>query len=184
MLKVDVRVLSATNQDLDGLLAGGRFREDLYYRINTVSIRVPPLRDRAGDIPALAAHFAAAASRRNHWKPRNLAPEAIELLRQQPWPGNVRELRNVVERVMILSDANPITADDVRQALPGATPAASSAAPADGPLSDLVERYERDVIRPRPAAAGVTSRTPPAASARAQPPLQEGSTSGSHPEEG
>jgi DNA-binding NtrC family response regulator len=151
VIKVDVRVLSATNQDLDGLLAGGRFREDLYYRINTVSIRVPPLRDHAGDIPALAAHFASAASRRNHWKPRTLAPDAVALLRQQPWKGNVRELRNVVERVLILSDADPIGAEDVRQALPGTTagaPAAAAAAP-DGPLAGLVDQYEREVIRQR-----------------------------------
>ena len=149
VVKVDVRVLSATNQDLDGLLAAGRFREDLLYRINTVSIRVPPLRDRASDIPGLAAHFAAAASRRNHWKPRALSAEAIALLRQQPWKGNVRELRNVVERVLILSDANPIGADDVRQALPGAAAGGAAAVPADGPLAELVDQYECSVIRQR-----------------------------------
>jgi DNA-binding NtrC family response regulator len=152
VIKVDVRVLSATNQDLDGLLAAGRFREDLYYRINTVSIRVPALRDRAGDVPALAAHFAAAASRRNHWKPRTLSADAVAVLRQQPWKGNVRELRNVVERVLILSDTDPIAAEDVRQALPGGTGAATSAVtavPADGPLAALVDQYEREVIRQR-----------------------------------
>ena len=149
VVKVDVRVLSATNQDLDGLLAAGRFREDLLYRINTVSIRVPPLRDRASDIPGLAAHFAAAASRRNHWKPRALSAEAIALLRQQPWKGNVRELRNVVERVLILSDADPIGADDVRQALPGAAAGGAAAVPADGPLAELVDQYECSVIRQR-----------------------------------
>jgi DNA-binding NtrC family response regulator len=146
--KVDVRVLSATNQDLDALLAAGRFREDLLYRINTVSIRVPALRDRAGDIPALAAHFAAAASRRNHWKPRTLAPEALALLRQQPWKGNVRELRNVVERALILSDADPLGVDDVRQALPAGS-GAMKAVPADGPLAALVDDYECSVIRQR-----------------------------------
>jgi DNA-binding NtrC family response regulator len=151
VIKVDVRVLSATNQDLDGLLAAGRFREDLYYRINTVSIRVPPLRDRAADIPALAAHFAAAAARRNHWKPRTLSPDAVALLRQQPWKGNVRELRNVVERVLILSDADPIGADDVSQALPGGagTAASTPVAAPDGPLAGLVDQFEREVIRQR-----------------------------------
>jgi DNA-binding NtrC family response regulator len=151
VIKVDVRVLSATNQDLDALIAASRFREDLFYRINTVSIRVPPLRDRAGDIPALAAHFAAAASRRNHWKPRTFSAEAIAVLRQQPWKGNVRELRNVVERVLILGDADPVGPDDVRQALPGAAPGASPSAapPGDGPLAALVDQYERDVIRQR-----------------------------------
>jgi len=155
VIKVDVRVLSATNQDLDGLLAAGRFREDLLYRINTVSIRVPALRDRAADVPALAAHFAAAAARRNHWKPRPFAPAALALLQQQPWKGNVRELRNVVERVLILSDADPIGAEDVRASLPGAGPSrAAAAVPQDGALADLVERYEREVIRQRLKQAG------------------------------
>jgi DNA-binding NtrC family response regulator len=150
VIKVDVRVLSATNQDLDALMAEGRFREDLFYRINTVSIRVPALRDRAGDIPALAAHFAAAAARRNHWKPRTLSADAVALLRQQPWKGNVRELRNVVERALILSDADPLGAEDIRQALPGAPGASTAAAAvAEGPLAALVDQYERDVIRQR-----------------------------------
>ena len=149
VIKVDVRVLSATNQDLDALLASGRFREDLLYRINTVSIRVPPLRDRAGDIGALAAHFAVAAARRNHWKPRALAPDAQALLRQQPWKGNVRELRNVVERALILSDSDPLGADDVRQALPAGAGGAKPAVPADGPLGALVDDFECSVIRQR-----------------------------------
>ena len=155
VLKVDVRVLSATNQDLDAALAAGRFREDLLYRINTVSIRVPALRERAGDVPALAAHFAAAAAERNHWKPRAFSPDALAVLRQQPWKGNVRELRNVVERVLILGDADPIAAEDVRAALPGASAARpGAAAPVDGELADLVERYEREVIRQRLKHAG------------------------------
>ncbi len=92
-----------------------------------------------------------AAARRNHWKPRTLSPDAVALLRQQPWKGNVRELRNVVERVLILSDADPIGPDDVRQALPGAAGAGASAAaaPSDGPLAGLVDRFEREVIRQR-----------------------------------
>jgi DNA-binding NtrC family response regulator len=155
VVKVDVRVLSATNQDMDALLAAGRFREDLLYRINTVSIRVPALRDHAPDIPALVAHFGRAAAERNHWKPRVFSPAAVELLQRQPWKGNVRELRNVVERALILSDADPIGAEDVRQALPGAAPPhAAAATPAEGALADLVERYEREVIRQRLKQAG------------------------------
>jgi DNA-binding NtrC family response regulator len=151
VVRVDVRLISATNRDLDALLADGRFREDLYYRINTVTIRTPPLREHASDIPALAAHFVAAASRRNHWKPRRLAADALELLRQQPWKGNVRELRNVIERVLILTDADPVTAADVRLALPsaGAPAARGGALPTEGPLRDLVDAYERDLIRER-----------------------------------
>jgi DNA-binding NtrC family response regulator len=149
VVKVDVRLISATNRDLDTLLAADRFREDLYYRINTVTIRTPPLREHAADVPALAAHFIAAASRRNHWKPRRLAADAMELLRQQPWKGNVRELRNVIERVLILSDADPITAADVRLALPASGPARPGALPTEGVLRDLVDGYERDLIRER-----------------------------------
>jgi DNA-binding NtrC family response regulator len=149
VVKVDVRLISATNRDLDTLLAADRFREDLYYRINTVTIRTPPLREHAADVPALAAHFIAAASRRNHWKPRRLAADAMELLRQQPWKGNVRELRNVIERVLILSDADPITAADVRLALPASGPVRPGALPTEGVLRDLVDGYERDLIRER-----------------------------------
>jgi len=157
-IKVDVRVISATNRDLDALVADGRFREDLYYRINTLSLRTPALREHPQDIPALATHFASAAVQRHHWRPRQLAPEALALLQEQPWKGNVRELRNVVERVLILSDADPIGPADVRAALPGAgsaLPAARAAAlPPDGSLRDILDACERDVIRERLRAHG------------------------------
>jgi DNA-binding NtrC family response regulator len=154
-VKVDVRVISATNQDIDRLLAEGRFREDLYYRISTLTLRTPPLRERPQDVPALAAHFAAAACQRNHWKPRRLAGEAVELLKQQPWKGNVRELRNVVERALILTDADPIGTADLRSALPG-VPAGgrASTVPAEGTLAEIVDAYEREVIRQRLRQAG------------------------------
>jgi DNA-binding NtrC family response regulator len=155
-LRADVRVISATNRDLDELLSSARFREDLLYRINTLTIRTPPLRDRPTDVPALAAHFAEAASRRNHWKLRRFSAEALELLKRLPWKGNVRELKNVVERALILSDADPVGADDVRAALGPPVAAARGAAglPADGQLRDLVDGFERDVIRDRLKAHG------------------------------
>jgi DNA-binding NtrC family response regulator len=149
VVKVDVRVISATNQDLDALIAGGRFREDLLYRINTITLRTPALRERASDIPALARHFAEAASRRNHWKPRALGADALELLRQQPWKGNVRELKNVIERVLILSSSDPVGAADVRAALPGASAARGPLIPVEGRLAEVLDAYERDVIRER-----------------------------------
>jgi two-component system, NtrC family, nitrogen regulation response regulator NtrX len=148
-IQVDVRVISATNRDVDDLLQEGRFREDLYYRLNTITVRTPALRDRPADVPALAAHFAQTACRRNHWKPRGLAKDAIDLLRQQPWKGNVRELKNVVERALILSDADPMGAPDVRAALPTAAAGRATTPPAEGTLRDLAEAYERDVIRER-----------------------------------
>jgi DNA-binding NtrC family response regulator len=153
-IKVDVRLISATNQDLDALLRDGRFRQDLYYRISTVAARVPPLRERASDVPALAEHFAAAASRRNHWKPRRLSPAALELLAQQPWKGNVRELRNVVERALILSGTDPLEAADIRAALPAAMAERAEAVPAEGTLRDLTDAYEREVIRERLRGSG------------------------------
>ena len=148
-IKVDVRLISATNQDIDALLREGRFRQDLYYRISTVAAKVPPLRERAADVPALAEHFAQAASRRNHWKPRSLTREAVDLLAEQPWKGNVRELRNVVERALILSASDPLDAADIRAALPAAAEPRAEAVPAEGTLRDLSEAYERQVIRER-----------------------------------
>jgi DNA-binding NtrC family response regulator len=158
-IKVDVRVISATNRDLDALVAEGRFREDLYYRVNTLSVRTPALREHPQDIPALATHFAEAAARRHHWRPRRLSAEALALLQEQPWKGNVRELRNVVERVLILSDSDPVAPGDVRAALPGAPGAAAGAAgrapvPVEGPLKDVLDAYEREVIRERLRAHG------------------------------
>jgi DNA-binding NtrC family response regulator len=148
-IKVDVRVISATNRDLEQWLAEERFREDLYYRISTLTLRTPPLRERASDIPALVAHFAAAACERQHWKPRRFAPDAIEVLQQQAWKGNVRELRNVVERALILAESDPISAADLRAVLPAARAGRSAAAPGEGALRDLVDTFERDVIRER-----------------------------------
>jgi len=148
-LKADVRVISATNRNVDALLGEGRLREDLLYRINTLTIRTPPLRDRPGDIPALAGHFADAASRRNHWKPRHFSAEALELLRRQAWKGNVRELKNVVERALILSDSDPITPDDARVALGPPAAGRAGGVPVDGPLRDVVDAFEREVIRER-----------------------------------
>jgi DNA-binding NtrC family response regulator len=148
-IRVDVRLISATNRDVETMLADGRFREDLYYRISTLTLRAPPLRERPGDVPALALHFAAAACRRNLWKPRRIAPEALDLLRSQPWRGNVRELRNVVERALILSEGDPLTGEDLRAALPTSPATRPAAAPTQGALRDLVESFERDVIRER-----------------------------------
>jgi DNA-binding NtrC family response regulator len=148
-IKVSVRLISATNRDLDTLLAEGRFREDLYYRINTLSLKVPALRERTADIPILAAHFAAAACRRNQWRPRRLSEAALDLLRQQPWRGNVRELRNVVERALILGGTDPLAAEDIRAALPAPSASRPRGVPTEGALRELVDAFERDVIRER-----------------------------------
>jgi two-component system, NtrC family, nitrogen regulation response regulator NtrX len=112
-IAVDVRVIAATNKELEAEIAAGRFREDLYYRLNVVPIHVPPLRERRDDIPLLVRHFASVLELNEGVAPRSFSPEAMARLRALDWPGNVRELRNTVERLLILSGAGEITAADV-----------------------------------------------------------------------
>ena len=111
--RVDVRVIAATNRDLSESIRQGRFREDLYFRLNVVPLTTPPLRERREDIPALVAHFARVFAERDHRKPRRFAAAAMGVLASRAWPGNVRELRNLVERVLIMTDADPIDARDL-----------------------------------------------------------------------
>jgi len=119
--RVDVRVLAATNKALDVEIEAGRFREDLYYRLNVVPLHVPPLRDRREDIPLLAQHFVNVLSQREGAAVRSLDTSALEALQRFDWPGNVRELRNAIERVMILSAGPRINGADVSR-LTGARP--------------------------------------------------------------
>jgi two-component system, NtrC family, nitrogen regulation response regulator NtrX len=112
-IKVDVRVLSATNKDVEAEIAAGRFREDLYYRLNVVPIHVPPLRERREDIPLLIGHFVGQLTGPAGLSPRAIGDDAVARLSQLEWPGNVRELRNTIERLLILSSGPRITADDV-----------------------------------------------------------------------
>jgi two-component system nitrogen regulation response regulator NtrX len=103
-LRADVRVIAATNRDLQAAVSSGGFREDLYFRLAVVPLRAPALRERVEDIPLLSKSFVAQICRENGMKEKSLSPEALALLEEYPWPGNVRELRNVVERLVILSD--------------------------------------------------------------------------------
>jgi len=112
-ISVDVRVIAATNKTLENEIAAGRFREDLYYRLNVVPIHVPSIRERREDIPLLAQYFAAALSAREGIPPRTFTPDALERLSTLDWPGNVRELRNTVERLLILSSETEMTARDI-----------------------------------------------------------------------
>jgi two-component system nitrogen regulation response regulator NtrX len=111
--RVDVRVIAATNRDLTESIQAGRFREDLYFRLNVVPLRTPPLRERPQDIPLLTDHFTKLLSERDHRKPRRFASGALAMLAARNWPGNVRELRNLIERVLIMTDADPIEARDL-----------------------------------------------------------------------
>jgi two-component system nitrogen regulation response regulator NtrX len=112
-ISVDVRVIAATNKNLEVEIGAGRFREDLYYRLNVVPIHVPSLRERREDIPLLSEYFVSLLTAREGIVPRTLKPDAIERLSALDWPGNVRELRNTIERLMILSSGNEITSRDV-----------------------------------------------------------------------
>lgn len=112
-ISVDVRVIAATNKTLESEIAAGKFREDLYYRLNVVPINVPPIRERREDIPLLAQYFVATLSAREGIPPRTLTPDALERLTALDWPGNVRELRNTVERLLILAPNTEITARDI-----------------------------------------------------------------------
>ena len=112
-IKVNVRVLAATNKDLKKEIAEGRFREDLYHRLNVIPIHVPALDDRKDDIPLLINHFLEQICHEQGWKTKSFSAEAMTALQQRSWPGNIRELRNVVERLIILS-GDVITEQDVQ----------------------------------------------------------------------
>jgi two-component system nitrogen regulation response regulator NtrX len=114
-IEVDVRVLAATNKALEEEIAAGRFREDLFYRLNVVPIHVPPLRERREDIPLLVQHFLDSLTRGEGVPPKSIDQDAVERLQHLEWPGNVRELRNTIERLLILSSGPRITADDIER---------------------------------------------------------------------
>ena len=156
-IKVDVRVIAATNKDLEAEIAEGRFREDLYFRLSVIPIHVPPLRERLEDIPALVQHFVSRFSRESNRRLARFLPPAIDALRQARWRGNIRELSNAVERLLIMSDSDVIDAEAVRQIVRP-----------DGP---------RTASPPAPAAAGQTAATGGAAdgAARVDPAPPPGS---------
>jgi len=112
-IPVDVRVVAATNKDLDEEIEAGQFREDLFYRLNVVPIHIPPLRERREDIPMLVQHFSRLMSENDRVVPKTFEDEALETLQALPWPGNVRELRNTVERLLILASGDTVTQRDV-----------------------------------------------------------------------
>jgi len=145
-IKVDVRVVAATNKDLQAEIAAGRFREDLYYRLAVVPIELPPLRARREDIPALVDHFIETVCADNGRRTKKVSPSAMTLIMQHDWPGNVRELKNVVERLVILTgDADVITEADVGDALPRVKAVKAEFARGT-PFKDLVNAAEREII--------------------------------------
>jgi two-component system nitrogen regulation response regulator NtrX len=143
--QIDVRVIAATNRDLGSEVAAGRFREDLFFRLNVFPIRVPPLRERLDDLPALVTHFTKVAAARCARPPLRFAHRAMDRLRAHPWPGNVRELANGIERLTILGGDAPVGAADVDAVLGRSAARAPDAAGAAG-LAEALDVYERALI--------------------------------------
>jgi two-component system nitrogen regulation response regulator NtrX len=150
-VKVDVRVVSATARDLQGEIAEGRFREDLYYRLNVVPVTIPPLADRREDIPALVDHFVAHYAAERRVPTPEVADDAMVALQSYEWPGNVRQLRNVVERTIILAPGDRIGRIDVdllpADVLGGAGEGAGASAMMGAPLREARETFEREYLK-------------------------------------
>ena len=150
-IHVDVRLLAATNRDLEEAIKDGDFREDLFYRLNVIPIQIPPLRERRDDIPLLLNHFLAKSVEKSHKKVESISPEAMKVLTGWHWPGNVRELENVVERAVILCNQNVIMPQDLppsmQQSGGDAAPSPNPVAPQEMPYAErTLEDLEKEMI--------------------------------------
>jgi two-component system nitrogen regulation response regulator NtrX len=154
VIKVDVRVIAASNKDLQAEIKKGSFREDLYYRLNVVPIEAPPLRERKQDIPLLVKHFLKTHAEEQKVKPKDITPEALVALEQYGWPGNIRELRNLIERLMIMVPDATIDASHIGLLLQSHATASGGTATAASPLAtknfdslkDARNAFEREYI--------------------------------------
>ena len=153
-IPVDFRLISATNEDLEARVAAGSFREDLFYRIHTVALRIPPLREREGDIRLLAAHFLETFGARSGKPGRALSPAVLEILEAHPWRGNVRELQHVIEMLLLFSDSPEIDVEELPRAVrePSRTAAAGTSPPRS--FASAVEDFEKRLLSEAIAAAG------------------------------
>ncbi len=162
VIRVDVRIIAATNADLEAAVQQGQFREDLYYRLNVITVNLPPLRQRTEDVPLLAQHFLAHYARENEKPIRTISPQAMELLLDYHWPGNVRELENAIERAVVLSTGEVLT----EELLPSSVRLRESSGLLPPPLpsngiafKDAVSEYERQIIiRALQSCGGVQKR--------------------------
>jgi two-component system nitrogen regulation response regulator NtrX len=145
-LRVNVRVIAATNKNLEEEVRRGRFREDLWFRLNVVPIYMPPLRERKEDIPALVQHFLEHYCRENGFRPKQISPEAMARLQNYDWPGNIRELRNTIERLVIMATEHLIVAADLPLSLQASQPLMKRAFQLGQTLRDVREQVERDYI--------------------------------------
>jgi DNA-binding NtrC family response regulator len=144
-LDVDVRVLAATHQDLEALIRSGNFREDLFYRLNVICIRIPPLRERREEIPDLVDHFIRRYSEEEEKPVAGVSREVMSLLMKYDYPGNVRELENVVQRAVVMARDEVLSIDDLSPQLRGVTPDFKE--PVSGSLPEKVEILEKKLIR-------------------------------------
>jgi two-component system nitrogen regulation response regulator NtrX len=149
VIEVDVRVLAATNKDLNGEISEGRFREDLLYRLNVVPIEVPPLRDRLEDVPALVTYFADQLATSAGVPGRRFSAAAVARLQGRAWPGNIRELRNAVERALILASGKVVEGEDIDRLLPGGPEPDDDAAPLDGFREEMEKAFIAQQLRQR-----------------------------------
>ena len=152
--RVDVRLIAATNRDLNAEIEAGRFRKDLYYRLAVVPINLPPLRERPSDIPTLVRHFVDKYNRRLNKRIEGMTDEALALVQAYAWPGNIRELENLIERTLLFADGPLIGAADLPQSLrsPGAATPLPGPAPAPGTLPvPAGETGLKDIVRQRAA---------------------------------
>ncbi|MBZ5644865.1 MAG: sigma-54 dependent transcriptional regulator [Acidobacteriia bacterium] len=145
-IPVDARVVVATHRNLEEMVQQGTFRADLFHRVYVFPLMLPPLRERNEEIPILAEYFASQVVAQNGWREKHFSTGALEALKRYAWPGNVRELRNVVERVLLLSVGESVTAEDVNQALPTARNGQPAPDAATGTLAQRMESYEREVL--------------------------------------
>jgi two-component system, NtrC family, nitrogen regulation response regulator NtrX len=146
VIKVDVRVIAATNKDLEGEIRRGRFRDDLFFRLNVIPIYMPPLRDRQEDIPHLARHFLDSFAREYGRATKLIGDDAVELLRHYRWPGNVRELKNFMERLYIMARGDVIDGSAVRAFLPSESGGAGEGEKEPASLKEALADYERGFI--------------------------------------
>ncbi len=154
LISVDVRIIAATSRRLQDEVDAGRFRADLFYRLNVMTLQVPPLRDRLDDLPVIAESLADSVARRLGEPPRSLAPDALAYLARHDWPGNVRELANVLERALLMSDADSLEKQDFERILPGLADGRSPRAGATPKtLEEVHQAAEREAILAAIAAA-------------------------------
>ena len=154
LVPVDVRIVAATSRDLEAEIDAGRFRTDLYYRLNVVTLSMPPLRERLADLPLLCEHMLEAQCHELGLPLREISPEALQSLYRHVWPGNIRELQNVLERALMMSDGEVLTAADIDAVLPSARAAPTAAEPVGLGLAGAIAEAERAAIRKALTACG------------------------------